>query len=333
MQQIDSLVAAHPAVKSRTSITGYSFMGGQGNSYGTSIIKLKDWSERQGEGLSSDDVVGALTMQTRQLVKDGQVMLFAPPMITGYGASNGFEFNLQDKTGGDLDRFFEVAQQFLGALNQRPEIMYAMTTFNPNFPQYMVDIDAAKCKQAGLSPKDILTTLQGYFGGLYASNFNRFGKLYRVMIQADPEARISPESLNGIMVRNGTEMAPITQFMSLRKVYGPDNINRFNMYTSMKVSGMPKPGVSSGRSDQGDRGGGEPDAPDRLRIRVLEPEPRGAEYGYQHHGHDLLALLGIRLPVAERAVRELYPSAGRDSLDSVRFAGDVHLRADYGRRK
>ena len=248
MQQIDSLVAAHPAVKSRTSITGYSFMGGQGNSYGTSIIKLKDWSERQGEGLSSDDVVGALTMQTRQLVKDGQVMLFAPPMITGYGASNGFEFNLQDKTGGDLGRFFEVAQQFLGALNQRPEIMYAMTTFNPNFPQYMIDIDAAKCKQAGLSPKDILTTLQGYFGGLYASNFNRFGKLYRVMIQADPEARISPESLNGIMVRNGTEMAPITQFMSLRKIYGPDNINRFNMYTSMKVSGMPKPGVSSGEA-------------------------------------------------------------------------------------
>ena len=248
MQQIDSLVAANPAVKSRTSITGYSFMGGQGNSYGTSIIKLKDWSERQGEGMSSDDVVGALTMQTRQLVKDGQVMLFAPPMITGYGASNGFEFNLQDKTGGDLDRFFEVAQQFLGVLNQRPEIMYAMTTFNPNFPQYMVDIDAAKCKQAGLSPSDILTTLQGYFGGLYASNFNRFGKLYRVMIQADPEARISPESLNGIMVRNGTEMAPITQFMSLRKIYGPDNINRFNMYTSMKVRGMPKPGVSSGEA-------------------------------------------------------------------------------------
>ena len=248
MQQIDSLVAANPAVKSRTSITGYSFMGGQGNSYGTSIIKLKDWSERQGEGMSSDDVVGALTMQTRQLVKDGQVMLFAPPMITGYGTSNGFEFHLQDKTGGDLDRFFEVAQQFLGVLNQRPEIMYAMTTFNPNFPQYMVDIDAAKCKQAGLSPSDILTTLQGYFGGLYASNFNRFGKLYRVMIQADPEARISPESLNGIMVRNGTEMAPITQFMSLRKIYGPDNINRFNMYTSMKVSGMPKPGVSSGEA-------------------------------------------------------------------------------------
>lgn len=248
MQQIDSLVAANPAVKSRTSITGYSFMGGQGNSYGTFIIKLKDWSERQGEGMSSDDVVGALTMQTRQLVRDGQVMLFAPPMITGYGASNGFEFNLQDKTGGDLDRFFEVAQQFLGALNQRPEVMYAMTTFNPNFPQYMVDIDAAKCKQAGLSPSDILTTLQGYFGGLYASNFNRFGKLYRVMIQADPEARISPESLNGIMVRNGTEMAPITQFMSLRKVYGPDNINRFNMYTSMKVSGMPNPGVSSGEA-------------------------------------------------------------------------------------
>ena len=270
MQQIDSLVAANPAVKSRTSITGYSFMGGQGNSYGTSIIKLKDWSERQGEGMSSDDVVGALTMQTRQLVKDGQVMLFAPPMITGYGASNGFEFNLQDKTGGDLDRFFEVAQQFLGVLNQRPEIMYAMTTFNPNFPQYMVDIDAAKCKQAGLSPSDILTTLQGYFGGLYASNFNRFGKLYRVMIQADPKYRISPETLNQVKIRNGSEMAPITQFLTLKKVYGPDNINRFNMYTSMSVNGSPNAGYSSGEAIQA------------IKEVAAETLPQG--YGFEFSG-------------------------------------------------
>ncbi len=245
MQRVDSLVAANSAVKSRTQITGYSFLAGQGNSYGTLIIKLKDWEER-GKGEDVNTIVGMLYMQAREVIKDGQVLLFAPPMIMGYGVSNGFELNLQDKTGGNLDDFYKVAQGFLGALNARPEIAAAQTAFSPVFPQYIIDIDAAKCKQAGLSPNEILVTLQGYYGGLYASNFNRFGKLYRVMVQADPQFRISPETLNGVKVRNGAEMAPITQFVTLKKVYGPDNIKRFNMYTSITVNGSPVPGVSSG---------------------------------------------------------------------------------------
>ena len=247
MEQVDSLVAANPAVKSRTQVTGYSFLAGQGNSYGTLIIKLKDWKER-GKGEDANTVIGTLYMQAQSLIKDARVLLFAPPMIPGYSVTNGFEFNLQDKTGGDLNTFYEVAQEFLGKLKERPEIATAQTSFNPTSPQYMIDIDAAKCKQAGISPNDILTTLQGYYGGIYASNFNRFGKLYRVMIQADPRYRINPESLQNVKIRNGNEMAPISQFMTLTKVYGPDNIKRFNMFTSMSVNGSPADGYSSGQA-------------------------------------------------------------------------------------
>ena len=247
MEQVDSLVAANPAVKSRTQVTGYSVLAGQGNSYGTLIIKLKDWKER-GKGEDANTVIGTLYMQAQSLIKDARVLLFAPPMIPGYSVTNGFEFNLQDKTGGDLNTFYEVAQEFLGKLKERPEIATAQTSFNPTFPQYMIDIDAAKCKQAGISPNDILTTLQGYYGGIYASNFNRFGKLYRVMIQADPRYRINPESLQNVKIRNGNEMAPISQFMTLTKVYGPDNIKRFNMFTSMSVNGSPADGYSSGQA-------------------------------------------------------------------------------------
>ncbi len=242
MEQVDSLVAANPAVKSRTQVTGYSFLAGQGNSYGTLIIKLKDWKER-GKGEDANTVIGTLYMQAQSLIKDARVLLFAPPMIPGYSVTN-----LQDKTGGDLNTFYEVAQEFLGKLKERPEIATAQTSFNPTFPQYMIDIDAAKCKQAGISPNDILTTLQGYYGGIYASNFNRFGKLYRVMIQADPRYRINPESLQNVKIRNGNEMAPISQFMTLTKVYGPDNIKRFNMFTSMSVNGSPADGYSSGQA-------------------------------------------------------------------------------------
>ena len=245
MEQVDSLVAANPAVKSRTQVTGYSFLAGQGNSYGTLIIKLKDWKER-GKGEDANTVIGTLYMQAQSLIKDARVLLFAPPMIPGYSVTNGFEFNLQDKTGGDLNTFYEVAQEFLGKLKERPEIATAQTSFNPTFPQYMIDIDAAKCKQAGISPNDILTTLQGYYGGIYASNFNRFGKLYRVMIQADPRYRINPESLQNVKIRNGNEMAPISQFVKLTKVYGSEVLSRFNMYNSIAISGTVADGYSTG---------------------------------------------------------------------------------------
>lgn len=247
LAQVDSMVRSSPAVEASTVISGYSFIGGQGPSYGSFIIKLKDWDERSLKE-SSTVVFANLYLKARDVFKDAQVLFFQPPMIPGYGVTNGFTFNLQDRTGGDINTFFNVSKDFLAELEKRPEIESTQTTFNPNFPQYLIDIDAAKCKRAGLSPSDILTTLQGYYGGLYASNFNRFGKIYRVMIQAERSERANFESLYKIKVRNGKDMAPITEFMTIKPVYGPDNINRFNMYTSIAVNGNPASGYTSGQA-------------------------------------------------------------------------------------
>lgn len=247
LAKIDSLITANPAVQSHTQISGYSFLGGQGSNAGSFICKLKDWDERSIKE-SSNVVVGTLYLNARRLIKDAQVLFFGPPMINGYSVSNGFQINLQDKTGGSIESFYKIAQDFIAHLNERPEITQAQTSFRPNYPQYMIDIDAAECMKAGLTPNDILTTLQGYYGGLYASNFNRFGKLYRVMIQSERSERTNLESLKKIKVRNGNEMAPITQFMSVRKVYGPSSISRFNMYTSMAINGNPGDGYSSGEA-------------------------------------------------------------------------------------
>ena len=247
LNRVDSLVAADPAVESRTVISGFSFIGGQGPSYGSLIIKLKNWEERS-TMQNSTVVYATLFMRAQKIIKEAQVLFFAPPMIPGYSASSDIELNMQDKTGGDLNHFYEVVNNYTAALEERPEINSAKTSFNPNFPQYMLDIDAAACKKAGISPSDILSTMQGYFGGLYASNFNSFGKMYRVMIQAEPNATKNLESLSSIKVRNGSEMAPITQFVSIKKVYGPDIISRFNLYTSMKVMVAPATGYTSGQA-------------------------------------------------------------------------------------
>ena len=249
LNKVDSLVAADPAVESRTIISGFGFIGGQGPSYGSVIIKLKDWEERS-MTQNSDMVVATLFMRAQKVIKDAQVLFFAPPMIPGYSISSDIELNMQDKTGGDLNHFFDVVNAYTAELEKRPEISRAQTTFNPSFPQYQLDIDAAACKKAGISPSDILTTMQGYFGGLYASNFNRFGKMYRVMVQAEPDATKNMEALNSIKIRNGNEMAPITQFVTLKKVYGPDIISRFNLYTSMKVMVAPASGYTSGQALQ-----------------------------------------------------------------------------------
>ena len=245
MNQVDSIVGSIPAVQSRTAITGYSFVGGQGNTYGSFIIKLKPWDQRDEETESASAVLGQLFMMTGA-IKDARIMFFQPPMISGYSATNGFEIKLQDKTGGDLNKFFQVYQKFIGALNADPSIQMAYSNFNPTFPQYLVEIDVAKVKQAGLTQNTILSALQGYYGGMYISNFNSFGKLYRVMMQASPDARVSPETLKQIKVRNGVEMAPIDNFVKLTRVYGPDLIDRFNMFTAISVTGTPAPGVSSG---------------------------------------------------------------------------------------
>lgn len=249
LTEVDSLIAASPLVESRTMISGYSFIGGQGPSYGSFIVKLKDWEERNSLTESSTVLFANLYLQSQKAFKDAQVLFFQPPMITGYGATNGFTLNLQDRTGGDINKFQDVANEFIAKLKERPEIESAQTTFNTRFPEYLIDIDAAKCKRAGISPSDILTTLQGYYGGLYSSNFNRFGKLYRVMIQSEQSERANYESLYKIKVRNSKgEMAPITEFMTLTPSMGPDNINRFNMYTSISVNGNPASGVTSGEA-------------------------------------------------------------------------------------
>ena len=245
MDRVDSICGTIPAIQMRNAITGYSFISGQGNTYGSFIIKLKPWEERDLKTENAQAIVAQLFQKVAQ-VPDGRIMFFQPPMISGYSATSGFEIRLQDKTGGSLDNFYKVYQQFIAALNARPEIAMAYSTFNPAFPQYMVELDVAKIKQAGLTQNAVLQTLQGYYGGMYISNFNKFGKLYRVMMQADPEARVSPETLKSIKIRNGATMAPIDNFVKLTRVYGPDLINRFNMFTSISVTGSPAQGFSSG---------------------------------------------------------------------------------------
>lgn len=249
LKEVDSLIQASPLVESSTMVSGYSFIGGQGPSYGSFIVKLKDWEERNSITENSTVVFANLYLQAQKAYKDAQILFFQPPMISGYGATNGFTLNLQDRTGGDLNKFQDVAKDFIAKLTQRPEIESAQTTFNTRFPEYLLDIDAAKCKRAGISPSDILATLQGYYGGLYSSNFNRFGKLYRVMIQSEQSERADYESLYKVKVRNSKgEMAPITEFITMTPSMGPDNITRFNLYTSIAINGNPASGYTSGEA-------------------------------------------------------------------------------------
>ncbi|MDE5734126.1 MAG: efflux RND transporter permease subunit [Duncaniella sp.] len=270
LDQVDGILASIPEIEYRMKIAGYSFLAGQGATYGTFIIKLRNWEDRKQADQTSDAILGKLYGMTGAAVKDGRVVLFAPPMISGYSLTNGFDIKMQDRTGGDINDFFAIVQGFLAQLNAQPEVQVAYTTFNPTFPQYMLDIDAAKAKQAGLSPKDILTTLQGYYGGMYVSNFNRFGKIYRVMMQASPEARVSPETLSAIKVRNGGEMASVSNFVTLTKIYGPDLLNRFNMFQSISVTGQPAPGYTSG------------DCLEAIARVAKETLPPG--YGYEYSG-------------------------------------------------
>ena len=269
MDEVDSIIGSIPAVNSRTAITGYSFIGGQGNTYGSFIIKLKPWDQRDENTESAQAILGQLFMKTGH-VKDARIMFFQPPMISGYSATNGFEIKLQDKTGGDLNKFYEVYQKFITALNASPEIQMAYSNFNPNYPQYLVEIDVAKVKQAGLTQSAILQALQGYYGGMYISNFNSFGKLYRVMMQAEPEARVSPETLKKIKIRNGVSMAPIDNFVKLTRVYGPDMIDRFNMFTAISITGTPAPGVSSGAAIEA--------------INAIAQETLPIGYGFEYSG-------------------------------------------------
>jgi HAE1 family hydrophobic/amphiphilic exporter-1 len=245
-------------------------MGGQGSPYEMIIAGLKPFNERKGEGQDLNSVVQKLYMLTSQ-IKGARIIIFSPPMVPGFSVTGGFELQLEDKTGGDIHDFEKVANNFLGALNQRPEIQYARTAFNTNFPQYRIDVDAARCMRSGLQVSSVLSAMQGYIGGYYASDFNRFGKQYRVMVQSEAKYRGNPEDLNTIKVRTATgEMAPISEFITLTRVYGPETINRFNMYTAISVNGSPNPGYSSG------------DAIDAVREVAAEMLPTG--YAYEFSG-------------------------------------------------
>ncbi|MBP3775342.1 MAG: efflux RND transporter permease subunit [Bacteroidaceae bacterium] len=244
IDQVDSMLAANPAIKTREQLVGYNFIAGQGSDQATFIIKLKPFEERN-MGQSARAVLGMIYLQTAS-IKDAQIIAFAPPMIQGFSATNAVSLSLQDKTGGDLDKFFGITKEFLAELNKRPEVQVAMTSYNPNYPQYMIDVDVAKCKQAGISPSTVLTTLQGYYGGLYASNFNAYGKLYRVMIQGTIDSRSTPDGLDDIYVRTPSGMAPVKEFCELNRVYGPANINRFNLFTCINANVTPNSGYSSG---------------------------------------------------------------------------------------
>ncbi len=244
IDQVDAMLASNTAIQSREQIQGFNFIAGQGSDQATFIIKLKPFSER-GITEGAMAVLGMIYKQTAE-IKDAQILAFSPPMIPGFSANSGLSIVMEDRSGGSLNKFFEVTKDYLAELNKRPEIQTAQTSYNPNYPQYMIDVDVAKCKQAGISPSTVLSTLQGYYGGLYASNFNAYGKLYRVIVQGDVPSREKPEGLSNIYVRTPSGMSPVKEFCSIKRVYGPSNINRFNMFTSINVTATLADGYSSG---------------------------------------------------------------------------------------
>jgi len=270
VQQLDHILSEVPEIKGRSSVTGFSLISGQGSSYAMVICALQPFSERKGEGQDQAAVTGKIYALTAG-IKDARIIIFAPPMVSGFSLSGGFSLELQDRTGGDIKKFEQISNEFLSTLSQQPEIQYAITAFNTNFPQYQVDINVARCKQSGIGVNTILSSLQGYLGGYYVSDFNLYGKQFRVMLQAEPKYRGSPDDLSQIFVRSTTgEMAPITEFITINRVFGPETLKRFNMFTSVSVTGAPKPGFSTG------------DAIAAVERVAAEKFPAG--YGYEFSG-------------------------------------------------
>lgn len=268
--QIENKIKDIPEIQETLRISGRSLISGTGSNYGMVIVKLKPWAERKDANQEISKVVQELFKRSAA-VKDAKVLFFARPTLVGFGFTNGFEFQLQDQKGGTIRELSEVNTKFMADLNSRPEIKYAATSFSPNYPQYMINLNVAAIKKSGLTVTDILGTMQGYFGGVYASNFNRFGKQYRVVYQADPNFRSDPESLNKVMVRNSEgQMAPITQYVTLEKTFGPQAIDRFNLFTSVKVTGAPNDGFSTG------------DAITAVQEVAAQSLPLG--YGYEFSG-------------------------------------------------
>lgn len=244
--RIDSIIRTIPGINNMVRIIGQNFIAGTGSSYSMVILELKPWEERK--GISNKDIIQSLMRKT-SIVRDAAIIPFSLPTISGFGLSGGFSFELQDMGGHTIQEFYKNSQNFLAELNKRPEIQYATTSFNPNFPQYLLSVNVARVKQAGLNVSDIMNTMQANFGGLYVSNFNQFGKQYRIMVQAESGFRANEEGLNKVFVRTrNNEMAPITEFITLTRTYGPERISRFNMFTSISVIGSPNKGYGSGEA-------------------------------------------------------------------------------------
>ncbi|MGM9732753.1 MAG: efflux RND transporter permease subunit, partial [Prevotella sp.] len=269
MDKVNVILEKESDIEHYARVSGYGLISGQGTSYGTIIIRLKDWSERKGREHTADAVAARLNAQFA-LIKEAQIFTFQPAMIPGYGMGNSIEMNIQDKTGGDMTTFYQTTMKFLMALNQRPEVAMAYTSYAMNFPQITVDVDAAKCKRAGISPATVLEVLGSYCGGAYISNYNDFGKVYRVMMQANPDYRLNEHALNNMFVRNGTEMAPLSQFVTIKNVLGSENANRFNLYSTITAQVSPAEGYSSGEVQ-------------KVIAEVAEQTlPQG--YGYEYGG-------------------------------------------------
>ncbi|MBO9617631.1 MAG: efflux RND transporter permease subunit [Niabella sp.] len=246
--QVDSVVHKLPQVAATMRMMGRNFIAGSGSSYGMVIIRLKPWDERP--GVSDKDLIKKL-IQSTAFITGAKITFMQQPTISGFGTSGGFTFQLQDRAAHSTAEFYKVGQNFLNELSKRPEIQYAATSFNPNFPQYLLSVNVAKCKDAGIPVTTILSTMGVFYGSAYVSNFNEFGQQYQVILQAAPSYTASTQGLNNIMVRAADgSMNPIAEYITLKRIYGPESVTRFNMYNSMSVNGSPNSGYSTGQSLQ-----------------------------------------------------------------------------------
>ena len=270
MEEIDRRICDIPQILAYSRTTGWASMFGQGSSTGNFVIRLKDWDERTEEGDNINSVMEELYARTADITS-ADIMVYTRGMIPGYGTGNGFEVYVQDQKGGKLEDLQKVCDNFIIELNKRPEVSRAKTSFDTSYPMYLVEVDAVQCKRNGISPSDVLSVLSGYVGGSYASNMNRFSKLYRVMLQAAPEFRLDTESLQNMFVRNSRgEMSPINQYLKLTRIYGPQSISRFNLFTAISVNGQAAEGYSSGQAIQA--------------VRETAAKTLPAGYGYEFGG-------------------------------------------------
>lgn len=269
MDKVEKILKNTPEIQNYSRTSGFGLISGQGTSYGSVIIRLYHWDKRKGKEHTVDAVMKRLNAQFSN-IKEAQVFCFQPAMIPGYGTGNSIELYMEDKTGGEMEPFYNSINKFIGTLNQRPEIAMAYSSYAMNFPQIAVDVDAAKCKRAGISPNDVLNAVGAYCGGAYVSNYNKFGKVYRVMLQASPQTRLDQHALDNMFVRNGNEMAPVSQYVTLRSIQGAEVAKRFNLYNTINVNVNVAEGYSTGEAQQA--------------IKEVAEQMLPSGYGYEYGG-------------------------------------------------